>query len=103
MKKWTKFYLCMIVFIYSEKPAFYRQKPRGERHEKIGGANTPPIEATMPRKHGYFRVSAAWLWPGGHRATAGRWCLLVSRSDLSSAGFLVSDPGFDETAFYRWF
>ena len=48
MKKWTKFYLCMVVPVYSEKPAFYRQKPRGERREKIGGANAPPTEVTKP-------------------------------------------------------
>ena len=66
MEKWTKFYLYMVVPIYSEKPAFYRQKPRGERREKIGEPNAPPTEVTKPRKLNFSHVSAAWLWPGGH-------------------------------------
>ena len=58
-KKWTKSYLRMVVPIYSEIPAFYRQKLRGERCEKIGGANVPPNSLTKPRKRGFGRVSAA--------------------------------------------
>ena len=56
----------MVVPIYSEIPAFYRQKPRGERREKIGGANAPPSEVTKSRKRNFSSVFAAWLWPGGH-------------------------------------
>ena len=41
---WTKFYLCMVVPIYSEKPAFYRQKPKGERREKIGEQTLPQLK-----------------------------------------------------------
>ena len=33
---------------------------------KIGGANAPPNSPTKPQKRGFGRVSAAWLWPGGH-------------------------------------
>ena len=58
--------LCLIVPIYSEIPAFYRQKPRGERREKIGGENAPPTKVTKSRKRNFSSVFAAWLWPGGH-------------------------------------
>ena len=56
----------MVVPFYSENPAFYRQKPSGERREKIGGANAPPNSLTKPRKYGFGRVSVARVWPGGH-------------------------------------
>ena len=46
----------MVVPIYSEIPAFYRQKPRGERREKIGGANAPPTNIKRPRKRDFGRV-----------------------------------------------
>ena len=66
MKNWTKSYLCMIVPVYSEDPAFYRQKPRGGRRKEIMGANAPPTEMIRPRKCGFGHVFAASLWPGGH-------------------------------------
>ena len=56
----------MVVPIFSENPAFYRQKPRGERCEKIEGANAPPSSLTKPWKRGNCRIFAAFLWPGGH-------------------------------------
>ena len=58
--------LYLIVCVYSENPAFYMQKPRGGRREEIGGANAPLTEMIRPRKRGFGRVFAAWLWPGGH-------------------------------------
>ena len=73
MKNWTKSYLCMIVPIYSENPAFYRQKPRGGRCEKIRGANAPLISTKEPRIHGSGRGSAAWLWPPVHTQAAKTW------------------------------
>ena len=56
----------MVVPIYSEIPVFYRQKPRGERREKIGGANAPLTNTKRQRKRDFGRVFAAMVWPGGH-------------------------------------
>ena len=63
MKNWTKSYLCMVVLIYSENPAFYRQKPRGGRREKIRGANAPLISTKEPRIRS--QDVATWPHPGG--------------------------------------
>ena len=51
----------MVVTIYSKKPAFYRQKPRGGRREKIRGANAPLISTKEPR----IRGLAVWPQLGG--------------------------------------
>ena len=56
MKNWTKSYLCMVVPVYSENPAFYRQKPRGGRREKIRGANAPLILT----KDGQVATARGW-------------------------------------------
>ena len=97
MKNWTKSYLCMVVPIYSGIPAFYRQKPRGERREKIGGANAPPNKRWMVAETQFwsrFRGHGVARWPhevGGNSP--------FDDTPLSLAGFPVSAPGFDETAF----
>ena len=100
MKNWTKSYLSMVILIFSENPAFYRQKPRGERCEKIGGANAPPNSLTKPRKCGFGRVSAARVCPGGHT-------LLVVLPVFSIYLYLQLDLQFksgifDEMAFHPW-
>jgi len=87
MKNWTKSYLYMVVPIFSENPAFYRQKPRGEKCEKIGGANAPPNSLTKLRKRGFGRVFTARVWPGGHT-------LLVVLPEFSICIYLQLDLQF---------
>ena len=85
MKTWTKFYLCIVVLIYSEKPAFYRQKPRRGRREKIRGANAPLISTKEPRIRGSGCGSAARMWPLGHIPVGSRLrkiCAPFVRLDL---------------------
>ena len=83
--------LCLVVPIYSENPTFYRQKPRGERCEKIGGANAPPNSLTKPRECGFGRVSVARVWPGGHTllgcSPASRFVFIFSWICSLSLGF----------------
>ena len=61
MKNLAKSYLCMVVHFSAQILAFYRHKPSKEDPGEIGGANAPPNSATMPRKRGPSRVSAAKL------------------------------------------
>ena len=85
----------MVVPIFSENPTFYRQKPRGERCEKIGGANAPPNSLTKPRKCGFGRVSAARVWPGGHT-------LLVVLPGFSICIYLYLDLQFMSGILTKW-
>ena len=63
---------------------------------EIRGANAPPIIIKRPQKYAFSR-------PGcGQVATAGGYTSLFCVLTLSSAGFLVSASGFDETAFDLW-
>ena len=89
MKNWIKFYLCMVVAIFSENPAFYRQKPRGERCEKIGGANAPPNFLTKPR------ICDQRVWPGGHT-------LLVVLPGFSIYIYLQLDLQFKSGILTKW-
>ena len=95
MKNWTKSYLCMIVPIFSENPAFYRQKLRGERCEKIWGANAPPNSLTKPRKRGFCRILTARVWPGGHT-------LLVVLLNFSICIYLQLDLQFKSGILTKW-
>ena len=79
--------LCLVLPIYNEKLAFYRQKPRRERREKIGGANAPPNSKTKPQKRSFGCVSAARVWPGGHT-------LLVVLPDFAICFYLILDFSF---------
>ena len=90
MKNWPKIYLCLVVPIYSEKPTFYRQKPRGERREKIGGANAPPTNIKRPRKRDFGLVFVAMVWPGGHTRLGQLLCLEIF--PYLPAGFPVTAP-----------
>jgi len=63
------------------------------------GANTPLIELIKPQKRGFGRVfglGVAW-WPHPNGGTP-----QFSDTSLSLAGFLISTPRFDETAFDFW-
>ena len=51
------------------------------------GANAPPTDSTKPQKRGYGRVSATWVWPGGH--TRG-----VQLTDLAISFYLLLDFPF---------
>ena len=62
---------------FSEKYNIYRRKPNGGGRTKIGGANAPPIKSNKPRKRGFDRVSAAWVWPGGHTRGGTPPCFVV--------------------------
>ena len=74
MKNWLKIYLCMFAPFFSAKPTFYRQKPRGERREKIG-EQTLPQQTLTGRENA---VLAAFLRPWcGQMATLGWGSFLV--------------------------
>ena len=62
---------------------------------KIGGANAPPNSLTKPRKHGFGRVSAARVWPGGHT-------LLVGLPGLAFWLYLQLDFQFESEIVTKW-
>ena len=53
-------------FLFSANPAFYRQKPRGERSEELRGSNAPLISTKWQRIHGFGCKFEARMWPNGH-------------------------------------
>ena len=75
--------------------AFYRQNPNLQDKMKIGGANAPPNSITEPRKRGFGRVSAVFLWPCGH-------ILLVELPDFASCIYLQLDFQFESGIVTKW-
>ena len=62
---------------------------------KIGGANAPPNSLTKPWKHGFGRVFAVRVWPGGHT-------LLVVVPDFATCFYLQLDLQFKSGILTKW-
>jgi len=74
---------------------FYRQKPNLQERIKIEGANAPPNSITEPRKQGFGRVFAAFLWPDGHS-------LLVELPGFAFWLYLQLDFSFKSRILMKW-
>ena len=85
----------MVVSFFVQILSFYRQKPNLQDKMKIGGANAPPNSITEPRKRDFGRVSAAFLWPGGHS-------LLVELPGFASCIYLQLDFQFESGILTKW-